>query len=496
MMDRQGNLMKQTDLKVLNERLEKALPAGEWKKILAVLDITGIADNSQLQSATGLGRDKLRRTLEKMESARVALPPLFLLSTKKLIRPGFSGRAPKVFTLGESGAALRRSLGHKDARHYSQENPIAQAHALAVLDTHLAAKQAGLQILTEQRLHASKNLYIRPDCFVTLEDEHHAIFELEQLARPDYLPRITRSLRQKIDFFSQKKDANISPEIRVLFNLKPGATYRKTLQRWRGVCELLAKDEKSGTLPFSLLAMPLMDFLADPDWGRHPDKKRWTDLSSQKEPSSALGETASAKPLPSKLKALTSQQNLLVLEALWQEFRAQDIQEKEKFVFPDPQFLELIQVIYLASHNPKGTALERAAFPNASLYLLKQYLLMRPDLLSILNSTMAKGGRSIHWNATTILNRIQNIVDAFLAYHGFRSTGTLKAFSQVVDWNAELPKSFMVKVKITAPDLLTTDPENYYPRKEDVHQAEKALSWVLRALFVHAKKIGLYTLPF
>jgi hypothetical protein len=489
--------MKKTDLGILLRRLEKTIPAGEWKKILAAMDIVGIIDNRQLQSATGLGRDKLRRTLEKMETARVGLPPIFLLSTQKLVRPGLSGRAPKVYLFGESGAALRRSMDYKDARSYSQKNPIAQAHALAVLDIHFAAGQAGLQVLTERRLQATNNLYIRPDCLVTLEDEHLAIFELEQLARPDYLPRITRSLRQKVEFFRQNKDENISSEIRVLFNLKPGAIYRKTLQRWRGVCGLLAKDEKSRTLPFSLLVMPLMDFLANPDWDLHPNKTRWTDLTAkEKTSSSTLGEAISAKTLPSKLKTSTSKQNILILEAFWQEFREQDIQLREKFVFPDPQFLELIQVIYIASHNQRGTALERAAFPNASLYLLQQYLLMRPGLLDILNTTMAKGGRSVHWNATTILHRIQSVIDAFLAYHGFRSTGTLKAFSQVVDWNAELPKSFYVQVKITTPELLTTDPENYYPRKDDVRQAEEALSWVLRALFIHAKKIGLYALPF
>lgn len=489
--------MKKTELEILLNRLEKAIPAGEWKKILGVMDIVGIIDNRQLQSATGLGRDKLRRTLEKMETARVGLPPLFLLVTQKLVRPGLSGRAPKVYSLGKSGAALRRSMGYKNARNYAQNDPIAQAHALAVLDIHLTAGQARLKVLTERQLHASKYLYIRPDCLVSLDEDHLAIFELEQLARPNYLPRITRSLRQKIEFFRQNKDKNISPEIRVLFNLKPGAIYRKTIQRWRGVCELLAKDEKSGTLPFSLLAMPLMDFLANPDWSADPSKTRWTDLTHrEKTSSSTLGAALSAKTLPSKLKTSTSKQNILILEAFWQEFREQDIQLREKFVFPDPQFLELIQVIYLASHNQRGTAIERAAFPNASLYLLKQYLLMRPGLLNILNDVMAKGGRSVHWNATTILNRIQSIADAFLAYHGFRSTGTLKVYAQTVGWNTKLPKSFMVQVEITTPKLLTPDIENYYPREKDAREAEKALMWVLRALFVHAKKIGLYAPPF
>ena len=96
------------------------------------------------------------------------------------------------------------------------------------------------------------------------------------------------------------------------------------------------------------------------------------------------------------------------------------------------------------------------------------------------------------WNATTILNRIQAISDTFLAYHGFRGTGTLKVFAQTVDWTAEMPKSFYVQVKITTAKLLTEERENYHPRQQDIQRMEKALSWVLRALLVHADKPPLF----
>ena len=60
------------------------------------------------------------------------------------------------------------------------------------------------------------------------------------------------------------------------------------------------------------------------------------------------------------------------------------------------------------------------------------------------------------------------------------------------DWKAEMPKSFMLRVKITRPELLTEERENYHPRQQNIRLAE---IWVLRALFVHAEKIGLYSLP-
>ena len=116
---------------------------------------------------------------------------------------------------------------------------------------------------------------------------------------------------------------------------------------------------------------------------------------------------------------------------------------------------------------------------------------MRPALTNTISNVMTNGGWSVHWNATTILNRMQSVVDAFLAYHGFRSNGALKAFAQIVDWTADQPKSFTVSVKITSPELLTDDVENYFPRRDEIEYAEKALTWILRSLFVHAKKLGL-----
>jgi len=53
-----------------------------------------------------------------------------------------------------------------------------------------------------------------------------------------------------------------------------------------------------------------------------------------------------------------------------------------------------------------------------------------------------------------------------------------------------------VQVKISTPKLLSPDRKNYFPGSADIRRAEKALSWVLQALFVHAEKLGLYQLPF
>ena len=487
--------MKKEEVEILEARLREKLPEGEWHRILTIMDITGIVDNRQLQATTGFGRDRLRRLLEKMETCRAGLPPLFGVSEKKLTRPNLQGRQPKVYTLGKGGEALLRHLGEVSARAYTQRSPIAMAHALAVFDVDLAAKQAGLAVETEKQLHATKQVYIRPDNLVTLSGGRKLIFEVEQLAKPDYLPRITHSVRHKTAFFRRNTDERIVSEIRMLFNLKPGRLYQKTLQRWESVLALLAKEEPSGTLPFSLHAMTLADFLAEPDWSESPSVARWRVLSATT-PTTISGKDFSTKALPQPLQAFRSKQNMLILEALWQEFQAQGHHKEAGVLFPDPQFLELVQVIYLASHRKTGSALEGAAFPHASLYLLQQYLLMRPDLRERLNRVIRRGGRALHWNATTILHRIQALADEFLAYHGFRSNGTLQVFAQVVDWHANAPKSFALSVKISSPELLSQEWENYSPRREDLQRAEQALAWVLRALFIHPERVGLYPLPF
>ena len=74
------------NIPALQQALDSQVRDQAWRKILHTLAVTGVADNQQLVRATGLQRDKLRRTLEKMSAAVAGFPPLFTSLDQKVIR--------------------------------------------------------------------------------------------------------------------------------------------------------------------------------------------------------------------------------------------------------------------------------------------------------------------------------------------------------------------------------------------------------------------------
>jgi hypothetical protein len=467
-------------------QLNELLPNGQWRAILTTLAITGLADGLQLQQASNLDHNQLRRTLEKMEQVAAGEKPLFRIITGKLQRASLQGRAPKVYQLAEGGASLLHHLGYEQAHASQQTSAIARAHALDVLNVHLAAVRANLPVLTEKILRANEQTFIRPDCLVTLSDGQQVIFEVEQVARPDYLPRMSESLQNKLAFF--KAGGQVSRILRVVFNLRPGKELEQTMSRWQGLTHLL-RQENGGSLPFALFGMSIVDFIDNPDWSPTPDPTRWRNLTEPL-PESRMVETRPSVPA---LPPFSSKQNVLLLQAQLQwlnENKTNHHQSK----FPDPGFFEVMEIIYLASYKSNATPLERAAFPQASIYLLGQYLASNPELREALNPAITRGGAGAFWNVHYVQQRMQQVIDIFLEYHGFRSDGALRAIPVTVDWNALQPKSFAVQVKIETAEILPST--EYGSARNRIDGAENALAWVLRALFVHAARIGLKTPKF
>lgn len=464
-------------------QLQTLLPDGQWQGILSTLAITGLVDGLQLQQATSLNRNSLHHILEKMEQAADS-HPLFHLQTGKIQRVNLQGRAPKVYQLASGGADLLRLLGYEHAHPSQLNTALARAHALTVLDIHLAAGNAGLVVQTEKNLYAKDQVFIRPDCLVTLADGSRAIFECEQTARPDYLPRMSESLHNKLAFI--KAGGQTSALIRVLFNLRPGSELEQTMNRWQGLTHLLGK-ENGGSLPFTLLGMSIVDFLHNPDWSPAPDTTRWRDLT-QPLPEAEPEQVEQSVP---ELPPFSSKENAILLQAMLQWLKANNQTHHHPSKFPEPAFFDVMEIIYLASHHPEAPAMQRAAFPNESIYLLGQYLASNLKLRDALDQSILRGGSGMLWNATTILHRMQTVVDAFLEYHSFRSDGALRAIPVTVDWNELRPKSFAVQVAIDTADILP-EAENK-STKQRIESAENALAWVLRGLFVHAARVGLRT---
>ncbi len=477
--------MKKLDATALMHTLDRDLPDGRWRSVLEVLEIVGVADSQQLQEITGLSRDRLAAAMEKLQAAAAGGPPILYTPAVKVIRPGRRGGQARLFCLGESGAALLRHMEHPQAEECGLVEPTALAHAVAMLDVRLQAQRAGLPVKTDAVLFYGDEARLRPDNLVTLPDGTQAIFELEQLLTAQHLARALESLEHKAAFFEDEPE--ISTGVRVLFNLPRGRDYERTLQVWRKAASLLARRQPEG-LPFHLYAMPLEEFKARPDWNEPPDEGRWIDLTL---PAFNAGpvEADPEAALPQELHRYSHRESRLVLTALWQVFNETLAARPPEEIVADPAFFEVMGMIHVASHGSHLRPIERAAFPQASIYLLKQYLSLHPPLRKQLQREMGRGMQSTRWNPMTINHRIQVVCEAFLKYHGFSDDGGLSVYATAPDWTAREPQTFQVRV-VVDPQLLVAG-DGLPADRSRVREAEASLAWVLRGLFAYAGELDL-----
>ena len=498
---------------LLRQALDQNDPTGRWRSVLITLLPTGVADMLQIEAATGLTRDQLKGLLIKFGKATGGGPPLLYRVEVKVPRPGQRGRVPTIYRLGEAGAAVLRAEGFADARPCGLASAVAISHAVAMLDVHLAARQAGLAVSTDRELTNGRGQTLRPDNVVTLADGSQALFETEQAARAALLPRIVESIQHKAAFFRALNDGRISSTVRVLFALPRGRDLERTWQVWERAAAAVA-DSLGGALPFRMMALPLDEFLARPDWGEPPDAGRWRNLLNQAllagfaAPAkaitaapvlgslpTALAVAAKQPMLPAPLARYTPTESRLVLTAMWQVFRESASTQVAMEPRPDPAFFELMTMIFLAGHSSTASVSARAGLPRASWWFLGEYLRMHVALRDALNVELTRGG-GMTWNAGTIKHRMQKVVEVFLAYHGFRSDGPLLACADGAAWDEKTTRQFFVRVTIRTPELLLGDADGVVPPTREVELAERALAWVLWTLFANGEEIGLKRPPY
>ena len=368
-----------TQAQALQERLREALAEAPWQSILEAFTITGVLDSEQLQSVCGLQRMQLTRLLDKMESFRNGLPPILHKLDQGIRRPGVRGRAPNVYLLGESGAGLLRLLDHEDAQACRLNNDTAITHALGMVDVHLAANRASIPILTDHTLNYGDQGILRPDH--QLPGGKTRILEVEQAAGSDTLRRLVTSLEHKQALFTSPEAGQYESSVLMLIQLPRGSVWERTLKTWRTAIELCV--EKLGhPLDFQIRALPLQDFLRQPDWDGS-QRLDWIDLGEpQAETSIEKTPAPSARKsqAPAGLMYRTTRQDQLVLVALWQDFKSLSTRDAERFPIAGPDFLQLVHLIYSASSGYRATVFESASVPYAALYLLQQYLKNAPRL--------------------------------------------------------------------------------------------------------------------
>ena len=469
-----------SEIQKLIDDLKKAFPGGEWLPILATLEIVGVADAKQLQHGAGLERTKLQKTIEKLSVLNGGLPPIVQLFDHTLSRSSQRGRLPNIYLLGETGAALLRASGYPDAHACRLHEDRELTHAMVMLDVHMAARSLNLEILTDHIVPYGEGQFIRPDHQVLLPGGKKLIVEVEQEAKQETVRRVSESLKNKMAFFASSASQDYFPIVLMVVNPNSNIRVTKIHELWRNVIRTLVQDAGQH-LGFQLFSISLTEFMRQPEFSAEVSP-RWRDLTSENaepdtysQPSpkgqkAVRGKTRKPIPLP-----LDSKQDLVLLQALQQEYRADPAKEH----YPDTSFLEVMVFIYSASHPEKFDIIQTLP-PYESVYLLKSYLELHPDLQDKVRAAMHYGHSRIHWNQTTILHRMQRVIDTFLAHFQWGDSSALSARSSL---EGEMTKG-PFKVHVSSIGHALGDWNTSRARTQ-------ALAWVLWALFEYADQIGL-----
>jgi len=461
-------------IQTLVDALDGAFPKREWLRVLELFAPVGIADSLHLRTSTGMERTRLQRALDKMQALSSELPPILHLLDHTVARTGQRGRLPNIYLLGETGAALLRANEYPDAHPCDLQNDRAMAHALCMLDVHLSAARHDLEVLTDRVVFFRDSQTIRPDHQVLLKDSMKLIVEVEQVARRELVQRISGSLRHKYEFFRSPESTDYLTDIRMVLNVPLGHAFARTCNVWRNVIESL-REELNKPLGFRLLAIPLVDFLLDPEWDSDASH-RWWDLTKEAPEKKGL-EPRTVSKVGTRITR-NSREDLVLLSAMHQALQEDPDTAGKPAV--DMDFLDVMVKIYAASHPKEyGSPLWRKP-PNDSLFLLRSYFDLHPDLRRQLRVSMHQNTSKWSWSSRTILHRMQRVIDVFLAYYGWRSTFVLSV--RAVNENDASSEPFKVKVEKLG---------SFWGAYEESSRKTEALEWVLMALFRYADELGL-----
>jgi len=495
--------MNQNNYTELIENLDKKYPDRVWLKVLEILSVVGVADQKQLQTYSGMSRDRNRRVLGEIRKLGQTMKlNLIKELNSRARRPGSKGRTPIIWRLEKNGASLLRQLGYKQARDSKLNKDTELLHALCILDLIQNARENSLHVKPEHRMSYGDQQWIRPDVLISYENGQKAFFEVEQLGYANILRRIVDSLVNKIHFFKQKNDGEYQPIIRMIFNLERGKDLNRTIHYWQEALRVAMEREELSELPFSIYAMPLLEFLEVPDWKVEPEKTRWKQLKPNPLETEKMKTTTDEKSLTkqedNQIEELpfTTREEALILKSLLHLIQVEESDIKHTWKLGDPEFFNICMIIYSASHGPDVDIHTRASVPWGSLYLLREYLRLNPRLKKMLNDQIRRSAGATRWNTSIITHRMQTIIDTFLYYHGWKSKGPMTVYATPVDWNEPAPRSFQVVVNISEPELLLGSQSGIIASKEVAQLTEEAISWVLWAVFAYPRELGVKPVPF
>jgi len=442
-------------------------------QILNCFSHRGIATGEQVEILTGLGQHPVRDALKILTEPPGGLAPA--LRTINLTMPGQRGRPYAAFVLTEDGAAM---LDENPRKAPKLDDPVEAAHALMEMQVFIAAYQQGRKTELEKVLPFSGLRNIRADVLI----DNTLLFEMEQQARLNDVPRISDKLERLCLFFNSPAGNEIDQKVRILFAL--AANDGKTISVWQQV--LCALKKKNGSIPFELYWKEIGTFMQSPEWESvdsfqlmEPAAMFQPELPSSKE--SSIPPVTAVPNFARRMPADMSELNM-VMGIMESEIGKLEGKVKENRY----QFFQMMEVIYDGSHYKGGPVERESAYPGTSIMLLYRFLHMHQN--KALFDQLQAGYKKVLFSQRQALpffrdNMTRFYWDVFLRYFNFGRGGPLKVKVEVPSFGDSRSEIYPV-VTISDWEMLRGE-EGYVPSGEPDH-AEKALTWVLEAIHLYA----------
>ncbi len=464
--------------KSINRWIDTHDQSDRLNQIMYCFSHRGIATGEQVEILTGLGQHPVRDALKILTEPPGGLAPA--LGTINVTLPGQRGRPYVAFVLTEEGAAL---LADESRKAPKLDDPVEAAHALMEMQVFIAAYQQGRKTELEKVIPFSGLRNIRADVLF----ENTLLFEMEQQARLNDVPRISDKLERLCLFFNSPAGNEIDHKVRILFAL--AGNDGKTFAVWQQVLSALKK--KNGSIPFELYWKEIGAFIQSPEWESvdsfhllEPAAMFQPELPPAKE-SSTTQETifsSFTRHVPAKLSELN-----MVMGIMESEIGKLEGEVKENRY----QFFQLMEVIYDGSHYKGGPVERESAYPATSIMLLYRFLNMHQN--KPLLEQLQAGYKKVVFSQRQALpffrdNLTRFYWDVFLRYFNFGRGGPLKVKVEVPSFGDSRSEIYPV-VTISDWEMLRGE-EGYVQIGEPTH-AEEALSWVLEAMHLYAFDLGL-----
>lgn len=460
----------------------------------------GLATQDQVEHLGDLTTKQARSVIDELQKGFYGSVPL--LRSESVHLQGRRGRPQVVYILTADGAAvLSHLLTEETVTAPEIEDPVELAHALMEMEVFTLARRSGTTGSVEHVLRFEGKHSIRADVLIIAGDGNKVIFEMEQTARPGDIPRILNKLKQYVQFFRSTGSHGVCPDIRVLFNLAPEDT--ATIKRWSLVLTDLKKQE--GNLPFRLFWQPVLTFLQSPAWAS-VDQFEEISCNSSTEAEPPTPQKVSTELVPSLNNQLAVADVLLppllqtyqhadlqTLNLIMQSMAAEGGEFQRNLIFPDPSrgfFFDLVRMIYQVSHYVDGPVRKQAALPMASIWILYRYLNMYQNqaLLQAVLRGREEVRKSLNRGINLFRDAYSRLCWTFLRYHGFGRGGPLEVSVRVPALNGD-QSEIMVDVRILDPELIIGCDSVLAPG--DLELTEKALSWLLSAIWLYGEELGL-----